>query len=142
MDAALAIGHRGPVPDRRTAIEIAVLVAAATIGLVTWIATMASAPRYSFGAEQDMGSSALYWLLLGAALVGGFLFPRRAGLIGMMLGLPSLLLSPWTAPRGDNDGLWILIIPLLGVFMFVLVAVGAFGAWIRTRVGSTRETTR
>jgi len=38
----------------------------------------------------------------------------------MVLGLLPLLLSPWTAPRGDNDGLWILIVPLLAVFMFVL----------------------
>ncbi len=60
----------------------------------------------------------------------------------MVLGLLPLLLSPWTAPRGDNDGLWILIVPLLAVFMFVLVAVAALGAWIRTRVASTGGTPR
>jgi hypothetical protein len=95
---------------------------------------MASAPRYSHGVEEDMGSAALYPVLLCAAVIMGFVLPRHAGLIGVMLGLPGLVLSPWTAPRGDNDGLWLLIIPLLAVFVFVLVFAAAVGAWLRGRV--------
>ena len=111
-------------------------IAASAIGLITWIVTMASAPRYSSGAK-DLGSSALYYVLLGAALAGGVLLPTRAWLIGMMLGLPPLLLSPWTAPRGDNDGLWILIIPMLAIFLLVLVAAALVGAWFGSRLTST-----
>jgi hypothetical protein len=33
------------------------------------------------------------------------------------------MLSPWTAPRGDDDGLWLLIVPTLFVFVGVLVLV-------------------
>ena len=127
------------MPNRATTTTIAAAVAASSIGVVTWIATMASAPRYSYGADEDLGSSALYYVLLGAAFAGGMLLPKRACLVGMTLGLPPLLLSPWTAPRGDNDGLWLLIIPMLAVFLFVLIATALFGAWIRTRLTSTRS---
>jgi hypothetical protein len=128
------------MPPRERTTTAAVAVAAGSIGVVTWIATMASAPRYSYGAEEDLGSSALYYVLLGTALAGGVLQPKRAWLVGIMLGLPPLLLSPWTAPRGDNDGLWILIVPMLAFFLFVLIATAYLGAWIRTRLTSTRST--
>ncbi|MEN9646133.1 MAG: hypothetical protein RL238_2802 [Actinomycetota bacterium] len=112
------------------------LVAAvsAAIGVSVWAVTMASAPRYSNGAEQDLGSTAFFWILLLVALVGGFLVPSGATLVGVALGLPALLLSPWTAPRGDNDGLWILIIPALIVFLVVLVLAARVTAWLRERV--------
>ena len=73
-------------------------------------------------------------MLLGAALFGGLLAPRRATLVGAMLGLPPLLMSPWTTPRGDNDGLWLLIVPELFVFVYVLIATAGLGAWLRLRV--------
>jgi hypothetical protein len=104
---------------------------ATAVGLVTWLVTMASAPRYSDGAEQDLGHPALLPVLLAAALAGGFVARRRPGLIGLGLGLPGLLLSPWTAPRGDDDGLWLLIIPCLA--LFVVVLIGA--AWVGCQAG-------
>jgi hypothetical protein len=106
---------------------------AAIIGLATWVATMATAPRYSQGPPHDTGPSAYYPVLLLAALVVGFVAPARAWLAGLLLGLPGLILSPWTAPRGDNDGLWVLIVPLLCVFVLVLMAVAQVGAWARAR---------
>ena len=60
--------------------------------------------------------------VLVAAFVGGFLVPKRAPLIGLMLVLPGFVMSPWTAPRGDGDGLWVLIVPMLAVFALVAVA--------------------
>jgi hypothetical protein len=104
---------------------------AGAIGLVTWLATMASAPRYSYGAEQDMGDGALFPILLAAAVVGGLVAPSRAALAGAMLGLPGLVLSPWTAPRGDNDGLWLFIVPTMALFTTALVAVATATAWTR-----------
>lgn len=109
-------------------------VVSAALGLSVWIVTMASAPRSSYGAEQDMGSNVFFWILLAAALIGAFLLPSCAIVIGFALGLPALLLSPWTAPRGDNDGLWILIVPALLAFLFVLVLVARTGAWLRERL--------
>jgi hypothetical protein len=113
------------------------LLIAATIGVVVgltaWLTLVASAPRYSYGADQDMGSSAYCWVLLAAALVLGFVLPREAAIVGAMLGLPGLLLSPWTAPRGDNDGLWLLIVPFLAIFTLILVGAASLGAWLRDR---------
>jgi hypothetical protein len=109
---------------------------AATVGLVAWMHTIAAAPRYSYGYEQDMGGSAFYPLLLGAALIGGFVVPSRASSIGAWLGVPGLVLSPWTAPRGDNDGLWIMIVPFLAVFVLVLIAAASAGRRVRSRLHS------
>lgn len=109
-------------------------VVSAALGLSVWIVTMASAPRFSYRAEQDMGSNVFFWILLADALIGAFLLPSCAIVIGFALGLPALLLSPWTAPRGDNDGLWILIVPALLAFLFVLVLVARTGAWLRERL--------
>lgn len=106
----------------------------AAVGLSVWIVTMASAPRISYGAEEDLGNNVFFWILLAVALVGGFLLPSCATVIGVSLGLPALLLSPWTAPRGDNDGLWILIVPALFVFLFVLVLIARAGACLRERL--------
>ncbi len=79
------------------------------------------------------GSDLYYPLLLAAAVVGGFISPRRAGLIGLALGTPGMALSPWTAPRGDDDGLWILIVPLSVVFTFVLALVADVAGRLRRR---------
>jgi hypothetical protein len=115
------------MPKREMPGIVATGAVATAVGLATWLLTMANAPRYSYGADQDLGNPALLPLLLGAALVGGFLVRRRPWLIGAGLGLPGLLLSPWTAPRGDNDGLWILIVPELAVFVVVLIGVATVG---------------
>ena len=117
----------------RSLLETALTAAVAgTIGLLTWIATMASAPRYSPGAAQDMGSAVLFPILLLAALGFGFVAPGRAALAGALLGLPGLVLSPWTAPRGDNDGLWLLIVPFMAAFTLILVATALTAARARS----------
>ena len=110
----------------------AVPVAAAVAGLAIWWATMASAPRYSFGADEDSGSGWLFPLLLGAAVVAGALNVDRADIAGMAVGLPGAVLSPFTAPRGDNDGLWILIIPMMVAAVFALGAAASVAAGLRT----------
>ncbi len=121
-----------PVPDRRFRWPVGAVAGA--IGLITWIVTMASAPRYSYGADQDLGSPALWWVLMGCALIGGFAAPMSTLEVALGLGIPPLALSPFTTPRGDNDGLWVLIIPMLTVFVAVLFAIALAGAWLRRRV--------
>jgi hypothetical protein len=115
--------------DRRG--DVVICTVATAVGLVTWIVTAADAPRYSYGPHQDTGNIAYFPVLLAAAVVGGFVRPRRARLVGALLGLPGLVLSPWTAPRGDNDGLWLLIVPALFVFVLVLVVTARVGARLR-----------
>lgn len=125
------MSHCGGVASSQ-ARSLFIATVAGLTGFVTWMATTASAPRFSSGEDLDMGSPALFPILLAAALLGGFV-QRRPWLIGTMLGLPGLILAPWTAPRGDGDGLWILIFPLLVSFLFVLVAAAAAGTWIGSR---------
>ena len=119
--------------------SIAIGLGCAAIGLTVWIVTMASAPRYSYGPNYDDGNSAFWWVLLGVALAGGFLFRRHSVLIGVALGLPPFLLSPWTAPRGDNTGLWALTVPFLFFFTFVLVAVARGGGGLRSLIEHVRD---
>ena len=135
MDNAARFGHDACTMEAVGGLQRTVVgVVSAAVGLSVWIVTMASAPRFSYGAEQDPGNTVFFWILLAGALVGGLSLPSCATVIGLALGLPALLLSPWTAPRGDNDGLWILIVPTLFVFLFVLVLVARVGVWLRERL--------
>jgi hypothetical protein len=116
---------------------IVLLIGVAT-GLAIWVPTQASAPRYSYGADQDMGSAWFIPLTAIAVCVLSAVFARRwqfvvPGVVGIQL-----LLAPFTAPRGDNDGLWILIVPLIAVLGFGLLLVSFFVARvvIRLRKGS------
>jgi hypothetical protein len=109
-------------------------VVAGAVSLISWYVTMASVPRYSDGPHEDMGSAALFAVLFAAAAIGGVIAPRHARVIGVMLVAPALILSPWTAPRGDSDGLWILIVPMLALFMLVTLGAAHAGAWLRGRV--------
>lgn len=84
------------------------------LGAVVWMVTMGSAPRYAQGPDIDTGNPLALALGLGAvALVLGLLGPKRPLLVGALVTAGPLLLAPVTAPRGDGDGLWILIFPML-----------------------------
>jgi hypothetical protein len=134
MQSRATAAHAVAMPSRARFTTAAVGLTAASIGLVTWVATMATAPRYSYGPDHDTGEPTYYFLLLPlAALAIGLVAPSRAWLLAALLGLPGLILSPWTVPRGDNDGLWVLIVPLLLLFVVVLMATARVGAWTRSR---------
>lgn len=80
-------------------------------------------------------------------IVAGFLLPaawvgwHRLALpfaTGFSLTVGPLLLAGWTAPRGDNDGLWVLIffgLPVLGGIAALVTAVAGLAAAARTRRG-------
>lgn len=85
-------------------------------------------------------------------LVAGFVVPAafagwRGGVpplaAGAALALGPTVLAWWTAPRGDNDGLWALVfwfLPLLGFLAAGLVAVAALIAAARRRASSQHRT--
>jgi peptidoglycan/LPS O-acetylase OafA/YrhL len=86
------------------------VVVAGVAATFVWGWTMGSAPRYSFGPDQDDGHLGL--LLLGlamVALIAGATTPRHAVLVGVTTVVVPILLAPGTAPRGDGDGLWVLV---------------------------------
>jgi hypothetical protein len=57
-----------------------------------------------------------------APFVLGALFATRWETIAPALIIPQFVLAPYTAPRGDNDGLW-------GVIFFALF-FGAFASYL------------
>ncbi len=75
-------------------------------------------------------SGAPYFLaIFASALVLGVFDPMmphiRAGLLTVG---PGLLLAGWTAPRGDNDGIWILWFPFLLMSIFLTAGCHRIGA--------------
>ncbi len=73
-------------------------------------------------------------MMAAAFLLGALLGYGRVAEVSVGLGLPPLLLSPWTAPRGDSDGLWVLWIPMLFFFLVVLGLVAGLGGKTRERL--------
>jgi hypothetical protein len=73
--------------------------------------------------------------MLAAALLFGIVFGTdSAAHIALGLGVPPLVLAPSSAPRGDGDGLWVLWLPLLAVFLLVLAMVAVLGGLARRRL--------
>jgi hypothetical protein len=96
--------------------------AALVLGVVLWWVLMASA------SGEETGNGTFYWWMLLAAAVLGVLAADREGWCGVALGVGPLVLAPWTAPRGDGDGLWVLALPVLLVYPILLMLVAAGSA--------------
>ena len=116
------------VKDQRMNRRIYVFLGAGAAGLVIWLATMATV------ADDDSPSTLRMWLLwiamVAVAAILGYALPEDDGFIAFaMVGAP-LVAAGWTAPRGDGDGLWVLIFPYLVVMGFVLWLV----AWLAGRL--------
>lgn len=112
-------------------VERVALGAALLIGVTAWIICYASQPRYATTETTDMGNPIFFPVLALLALGGGYLSVARPGLIGLALGFPALILSPWTTPRGDNSGLWALLLPMLLIFVMVLPLIDHSGQILR-----------
>lgn len=120
--------------------DAAILAAAVAVGTAAWIVCFASLPRFSYDASENTRSTVFWPAMVALAFAVGFSAgPRSARIGGLLLGLPALLLAPWTAPRGDNDGLWILIVPMLAIFVGVLAVVAHCGGLTREFVGDHRR---
>src|SRR5687768_7338954 len=103
-------------PVRRSSDSTTLVAAGAALllGAIVWMATMGSAERYSQGPDLDEGTPGALVLGLGTvAMVLGLVAPKRPILVGALVTAAPLLLAPATAPRGDGDGLWVLIFPML-----------------------------
>lgn len=90
--------------------------------------------------SADARNPAYWWLAIGVATVlGALMGSDQSASVGSAVALPALALAPWTAPRGDNDGLWVLWFPLLFGFLLLLAGAGAMGGWIVTRRAARRD---
>jgi hypothetical protein len=104
-------------------------------GLTAWIG-LVGIP----GAGHSHYTGSWYAIaVLALGLLLGFLDPRtgdfRAGAIFV---LSALLLAGWTTPRGDNDGLWLLVFPML----VVLGLLFAGSHWVGSRINTIARSTR
>lgn len=105
------------------------IVVAATTGSGLWLTLVPN---------DDPGGNArspMYWWLcvLAAFVLGAATASRDAALVGAAVAAPALVLALWTAPRGDNDGLWLLWFPILFAFLLALACVGLAAAWLARR---------
>lgn len=103
-------------------------VVSMTISVLIWIPTMAMQPRFS-NTPQDPTRGQVYLVLMVLApVVLGALFSTRWEPIAPALIVPQFLLAPYTAPRGDDDGLWVLI--------FFALFVGGFASYLAAYLGA------
>jgi hypothetical protein len=66
--------------------------------------------------------------------MGAMFGSQRLLAVSLGLGVPPLVLSPWTAPRGDGDGLWVLWVPLLALFLLALAVAAWLGGTARAHL--------
>jgi hypothetical protein len=104
---------------------------ALVVGTVAWLALVPN--------DGDGGNArhpGYWWLCIAAAIaLGWFAASNQSAIVGAAVAVPAIVLAPWTAPRGDEDGLWLLWFPILFVFMVGLAVAGFLGG----RVGARRR---
>jgi hypothetical protein len=98
------------------------------IGLAEWIVLVAIPAR-----GNPNYSGALFFLAaLASALVLGAADSKSPHIrAGLFMAIPCLLLAGWTAPRGDNDGLWILWFPFIVISALLLAGCHRVGSAVR-----------
>lgn len=105
------------------------------IGAVGWIVLVLPIPDRSLEPVDDRGLAILFSLLPVAALALGLRWPEAASTtIGASLVTGPLAMAPWTAPRYDEDGLWVMVFPDLLVWGLVCAVAAAAGGFVRRRL--------
>ncbi len=108
----------------------------AAVGAVLAVGLWFALVPHDDPSSADARVPAFWWIMVGAAFVLGLAFGRsRAVVVAGALTFPQFVLAFWTAPRGDNDGLWVYWMPLLLVFGAFLVLPAWAGGWVRERAG-------
>ncbi|MGQ0830756.1 MAG: RDD family protein [Microthrixaceae bacterium] len=88
------------------------------------------------GDENPIGPVLVLSVFVAPAAWSGWRRRAPALTIGAALTVGPTLLALWTAPRGDNDGLWVLVL----WFLPVLGGLAAIVAALARRVGAARGT--
>lgn len=99
--------------------------AAIGCGLGIWLVVLASV-------DTPLEGSVI-WLFPMAAFVLGAATQSSAFLIGAALVALPLALAGFTSPRGDHDGLWLLIFLILLIVGLLSAAAAAVGRWLAQR---------
>jgi hypothetical protein len=98
-------------------------------------------PREQLNRIEPAAEIPDWWLplMLLAPIVLGFVFSRSWPVVPTGLLLPQFVLAPWTTPRGDNDGLWVLIFPFLGVLFACALVAAAASSWVARRLRESQS---
>jgi hypothetical protein len=114
-------------------VRMRLAVAAGVVGgAVLWFVLVPSDDPQS--ADPRIG--VYWWLMIGASLLLGLaLGTGYGGMAAAAAGSTQFVLAIFTAPRGDNDGLWILWLPGTLVATLLYMVVAEIGGWFRTDVG-------
>jgi len=102
------------------------LIVATVVGIALWVGLVV--------VPEDTGGTVFLWSSLLAAVALGLTTSSdaEAWQVGVGLAGPPLVLAFWTAPRGDNDGLWLLWLPLLaGLVLLLTLAAWVAGSSVR-----------
>jgi hypothetical protein len=105
-------------------------VGSGVVGAALWLALVPHAKP-----SGDARVAAFWWLAIAATIALTLLARGNARyVVGLSVGVPPFLLSFFTAPHGDDDGLWILYVPLTAAFAGFLVGVELLTRYLRGRV--------
>ena len=110
---------------------VAPAVVSGVLAVVLWFALV----PHTDADNAEARVPAFWCIMVGVAAVLGVAFGRqRALIVAATLSVPQFVLAFWTAPRGDNDGLWVLWMPLLLLFGAFLLIPAWAGGWLRDRL--------
>lgn len=113
--------YEDPVPRGSLPIRLPEVVAG-LVGLLLWFAFATDTRPGDVGQDDQYGAFTTISLLVGIALISRW--PQRLPHAAAGFIVPQMVAALLTAPRGDGDGLWLLILPWL-VGMGVLVLAGS-----------------
>lgn len=103
---------------------------ATVIGAADWIVLVAVPARN----DPNLSGGSFFLALFFSAVVLGVLMPNRHHVrVAALLVTPALIFAGWTAPRGDNDGLWTLWFLFLLFSMIPTAACHWIGNALRRR---------
>jgi hypothetical protein len=105
----------------------------AGIGTIEWVSLVAIEAIHN---SNWSGDPYVVAILISALVLGIFDGKTSHFLAGGCLIAPALCLALWTTPKGDNDGLWMLIFPILSFIMPVVILLHQVGATIRNAIWS------
>lgn len=99
------------------------------VGLWAWALTVVGAVRW-----EDTSIGTFFLTVAVSAVLLGAVLADRPVAVGCLLAVGPFVASWTTTPRGDNDGLWVLMPMMLAGSSVVLAALAVLGDWTCLRL--------
>jgi hypothetical protein len=119
----------GTAAWRRRGVSYAPFVVAGAVGWLTYVSLVGSYDRPRTWMFDVYFVVAIAITMLGTEIRKS----RDPWALAFATVVPALVLAWWTTPRGDNDGLWILIFPILAFVFVVCGVLATLYRWLRRR---------